>query len=145
MPNVAAVLREEISRLARKEVAAVTGRQAEQIKQLKTAVRGLKAEVATLQRELARVSKVTSVQLAQEQQPAEAPEDVRISPTSIRKHRERLRLTQADMARLVGVSTNSINLWEKGKTKPQGDNRVAIAKLRGLGVREAAALLETMG
>ena len=143
MPDVASVLKQEISRIARKEISASARQQSKQIQGLKTAVRALKAEVASLNKTVSRLSKVTSVQLSQPKQ-QEDPADVRISPKGIKKHRQRLKLSQAEMAQLLGVSSNSVTFWETGRTKPQGDNRTAIAELRSLGVREARAMLESL-
>lgn len=143
MPNVASVLKQEIARLARKQVMAATRRQSKQMRSLKATLRDLRAQVASLNHAVARLSKVTSVQLSHEQQ-NHKPAAVRVSPKSIRKHRVRLRLSQVEMAQLLRVSKNTVVLWEAGKVRPQGDNRTGLAQLRGLGVREARAMLESM-
>ena len=143
MPDVASVLKQEITRLARKEVAAITSQQGKQIQILKSNVRDLKQQVASLNKAVTRLSRVTSHQLSQPQHP-EDPPSVRINPKSIRKHRQLLKLTQVEVAQLLNVSTNSVVLWEAGKTKPRGENRAAIAQLRGIGVRDARAMLESL-
>ena len=143
MPDVASVLKQEITRLARKEVAARTARQSKQIKGLKDTVRDLKQQVAALTQAVSRLSKVTSPQLS----PPEPPEDlasVRITPGSIRKHRKRLGLSQTEMGQLLKVVRITIARWEAGKARPRGESRAAVAQLRGMGVREARALLESM-
>ncbi len=63
----------------------------------------------------------------------------------MRKHRERLGLTQAEMAALLGVASQSIIRWEKGQSNPRGAGREAFAQLREMGVREVPACLEAMG
>jgi len=40
----------------------------------------------------------------------------------IRKHRMDLGLFQKDVARFVGVKTDTVTLWEKGRTKPCREN-----------------------
>ena len=43
-----------------------------------------------------------------------------------------------------GVSTTTIVFWESGRSAPQGENRGNIAKLRGMGIRDVKALLESI-
>ena len=52
MPDVASVLREEIRRLARKEVKSATSAQSKQIKDLKSSIKVLRNQVASLQKAL---------------------------------------------------------------------------------------------
>ncbi|MCK4673518.1 helix-turn-helix transcriptional regulator [candidate division WOR-3 bacterium] len=40
----------------------------------------------------------------------------------IRKHRMDLGLFQKDVAKFVGVKTDTVTLWEKDKTKPSKEN-----------------------
>ena len=47
------------------------------------------------------------------------------------------------MGQLLKVSRLTVPRWEFGKARPQGENRVAMAHLRGMGGREATALLES--
>ena len=54
MPDIASVLKEEITRLARKEVKSATGTQSKQIQSLKTNLRDLKSQIAALQKSLSR-------------------------------------------------------------------------------------------
>ena len=143
MPDVASVLKQEISRIARKEITAVTRVQAKQIQSLRSTVRELKAQVASLNKSVARLSTVTSRQLSEPKRPD--PSQVRISASGVKKHRQRLKLTQSEMARLLGVSPASVGFWETGRIRPQGDNRVAIAGLRTMSLKEARAKLESMG
>jgi DNA-binding transcriptional regulator YiaG len=144
VPDVASVLKQEISRIARKEITAAVRQQAKQIQNLKSTVRGLREQVASLNQSVAKLSKAASRQVAEPQQLEEAS-PVRISPKGIRKHRQRLKLSQGEMARMLGVSPASVGFWETGRTKPQGDNRTAIAELRTMGIKEARAKLDALG
>ena len=141
MPDIASVLKQEIKRLARKELAATVQPQSKQIQSLKASIRNLRDQVATLEKTLSRRSRETAS--TSSPSPAEAASDgaIRISPKSIKSHRRRLNLSQAQMAKLLGVSTNSVALWESGRTSPRGKNRHAIAQLRQMGAREAKARL----
>ena len=83
---------------------------------------------------------------ANSQSPAEAAPQgaIRISPKSLRNHRRRLKLSQAQTGKLLGVSTASVTFWELGRTSPRGKNRKAIAELRQMSARDAKLLLETL-
>jgi transcriptional regulator with XRE-family HTH domain len=49
-------------------------------------------------------------------------------------------MTQAEVARQVGVSVVSIYLWETGKTRPQAANLRALCKVLKLPVRATKAM-----
>ena len=56
-------------------------------------------------------------------------EGKRVGPKSIKAQRKRLLLSQADLAKLLGVSPNTVWHWEAGKMKPR---KGTAAKLIGL-------------
>ena len=55
----------------------------------------------------------------------------------MKKHRENVALSRADYAALVGVSPQTIYLWENGTTRPQAKQRAAWCAVRGLSLRQA--------
>ena len=71
-------------------------------------------------------------------------DDVRVHRGSVRKHRERLSISQREMALLLDVSTLTVSNWETGKTSPSGKNKLAFAELRKMGVREVWDRLERL-
>ena len=142
MPDVISVLKQEVKRLARKEVAATVRQQSKQIQSLKASTRNLRDQVTTLEKTVSRLSRARANSQPQVQT---APERaIRMSPKSIKSHRRRLKLSQAQMAKLLGVSTASVTLWESGRATPRGKNRQTIADLRQMGARDAKVLLETL-
>lgn len=144
MPNLATVLKDEICRLARKEVKSqvgVTKRAATQhrrdIAELKRQVQVLARRVAFLEsQERKRVSKPV---------PAASSEGTRFSPRWLKAHRRRVGLSAADYGKLVNVSALTIYSWEGGKSKPRKDALACLASVRGLGKREAMKRLEILG
>ncbi len=60
--------------------------------------------------------------------------------------RARLGITQAELAKLVGVAGNSVYLWERkeGRLIFRGDTKARIVALRKLGKREVRERLEEM-
>jgi len=143
MPNLASVLKDEIRRLARKEVkldVSVTKRASAQhrrdIAELKRLVQDLSKRVAFLE---AQERKRISTQM-----PKAPPAGTRFSPRWVKAHRRRLGLSAADYGKLVGVSALTVYNWESGKSKPRRGPLAALAAVRELKKREALKRLEML-
>ena len=67
---------------------------------------------------------------------------MRFVAKGLRSLRTRLGLSAGDFGTLAGVSGQSIYNWESGKAVPRKSQLAALASLRALGKREAAARLE---
>ena len=133
MPNLAGVLKEEIRRLARKEVRTeleatrkANARYRKDIAELKRQLRVQERQLATLQRSVGRPSRATAA--ATESESAEPR--ARFSPKWLASHRAKLELSAADYAALVGVSPLTIYNWEKGKTRPRAAQLAALQSVR---------------
>ena len=147
MPNIAAVLKAEISRVARKEIRSET-------EQLKKSVAGARSEISALKkelREIARLLKATQRQSAATNRQPSKPEEpsdsrqLRFSPTRLAGQRQKLGLSVANMAKLLGVSSVSLYKWESGQSRPRRAQLEAIAAVRGIGKREAMERLAMLG
>jgi len=55
-----------------------------------------------------------------------AGDSVNTTPQSIKRTRQRLRLTQASFGTLIGVSTDAVRAWEAGRRVPSQLARVAL-------------------
>jgi DNA-binding transcriptional regulator YiaG len=146
MPNIAVVLKEEIARLARKEVRAQTQEFKKASAQYRSHIASLRKRVESLERQLKRVSK-TAGRSAPAAAAAEAGDDAtsrRFSSKRLGAQRQKLGLSAADFATLLGVSGQSVYKWEHGESRPRARQLEAIAALRGIGKREAAARLEKL-
>jgi DNA-binding transcriptional regulator YiaG len=143
MPNIASVLKEEVVRLARKEVR----RELEGLKkasaQYRSDIVGLKRRVAALERQMSQVDKKVSTKVTPKAA-GDATGRIRFSAKGLATHRQRLGLSAADLGALLGVSAQSIYHWEAGKTKPRQQQLAAVAALRKLGKREAKAKLSNL-
>jgi len=141
MPNLSAVLKNEITRLARKEVKGV-------VDPLRKTSAGYRREIADLKRQVALLQR--HIKAANNMQPATEAEDgaakprTRFSSTALKSQRVRLGLSASDFGRLVGASGQSVYNWETGKAVPREAQKSAIAAVRGLGKREAARRLEQL-
>lgn len=145
MPNIAAVLKDEIARIARKEVRAQTGDFKKASAQYRTTIAALRRRVDELERQLKRVGKGTARARANPSEDQDASgKPRRFSPARLASQRRKLGLSAADFATLLGVSGQSVYKWEHGEARPRARQLEAIAALRGIGKREAAARLEKM-
>jgi hypothetical protein len=110
MPNIAAVLKEEIIRIARKEIRAQTGVTKRAATQHRRDLAALKRAVAELRKEVAFLA-AQERKRVKKQPTAESPSDgIRFSPRWVKIHREKVGLSAADYGKLVGVSGLTINL-----------------------------------
>ena len=146
MPNIASLLKQEIARVARKEVRAETGA-------LKKASSHYRAEIAQLKRRIDSLEKQLqrAIRGSSRAAPSAAAEEdgdgrqVRYSAKSLRSQRKRLGLSAGAMAKLIGVSALSVYKWESGNTRPRPKQIEAIAALRTIGRREAQKRREELG
>ncbi len=143
MPNIAAVLKTEVTRLARKEIRQQVGPLRKVVSEQRRTIAALRRQVADLKRNQSFLTKQEGKRLAKAPK-AEAAEGVRFSPKWVAADRKRLGLSAKDYGRLVGVSMLTIYHWESGKSKPQPKTLAAWASVRGIGKREALRRLELL-
>lgn len=143
MPNIATVLKQEITRLARKEIKTQTDA-------LRKSVTALRSEVAALKRELkeqgAALRQAQRTAKAVKAQPVagEGGQAARFSAKGLVSLRRRLGLSASDFVRLIGASGQSVYGWEAGTTRPRVRQIAAIAAIRTLGKRESRERLTAM-
>ena len=141
MPNLQEALRSVILRLARREIRAVARPMRKELRALRRKVSGLPKTLAALGRHVADLVRAHHAQRANLQASAEEAQSARFSPGLIQKLRRRLKLTQGQMAQLVGVSVTGVRAWEAGRSRPQAARRSALVALRKMGRREVARLV----
>lgn len=145
MPNIASILKAEISRVARKEVRT----EIETLKKASAAHRAsiaeLRRQVEALEKDLRRVAKgaMHSTKAQDLDSEASAGTKRRFSATRLAAHRAKLGLSAAIYGQLVGVSGQTIYHWEQGKARPRTAQLENLASVRDLGAREIAERLAT--
>jgi DNA-binding transcriptional regulator YiaG len=144
MPNLASILKDEISRVARREVRRETTTLKEASAGFRSEIAALKRRVLETERELRRMSKTARPSQAVAANDESVPQGARFSAKSIASQRRRLGLSAAQCGLLIGASAQSIYNWEEGKARPRAHHLPAIFALRTLGRREANARLETV-
>lgn len=58
----------------------------------------------------------------------------------IRKNRDRLLLTQAELAEQVGVATNTVARWESGDRQPDRRNLRRLSEVFGLPLKQVVEM-----
>ena len=136
MPDVASVLKEEIARLARKEIKIQTEPLRKSSAAYRKEIAALKGRVSALER-AAKNSERAAAAASSPQAEAGNAGALRFSAKGLRANRERLGLSQADFAKLIGVTPASVARWEQGGVRPRQSQLAAIASVRSIGKREA--------
>lgn len=150
MPNIAVVLKQEIARLARKEVRTEVEGLRKTVAQLRAELSQLKARAAAQDKVLARLQRQAGKGAAAapsgpaggpDQDDGQAAGGKRFSAKGLASNRARLGLSAAEYGRLIGVTGQSIYAWETGRSLPRARQLAAIAALRGIGKKEVRARL----
>lgn len=148
MPDVARLLKDEMRRVARKELKLAVSEIKQTTAALRKTVAELRQRIEKLEREKKRLTKGLARQgVATPPEPTEEAPQIRATSKTIRMLREKLGLTQAELALLLGVTGQSVYQWESkdGRLQLRSATRAALAEIRGLGKKEARKKLEEMG
>lgn len=146
MPNIATILKSEISRIARKEVRAETESLKKQSTQYRGQIAALRRQVAGLEKFLRKQSKGAKAVAAAQADREGARGGLRFRSKGFAAHRQRLGLSAAQAGALLGVSGQTIYHWEAGKARPRASQLPRIDALRKLTKKTAAAAIaQVMG
>lgn len=143
MTNLSQVLRSEIIRISRKEFKAA-------ITPVKTSNHSLRLEISKLKKQVAELEKIKKQMIVRSNKvPAVTPEEVqkaRFTSNTIKKLRRKLGLSQDTLAKLMGVSGNTIALMEKktGRLKLRQKTLESLILVRGMGKRDVRKKLEEL-
>ena len=142
MSKMESIIKSEIIRLAKREVRKIFVPLGKDVRLLKSTVSHLRKSALALERFAAHQAK----ELGKARTPFEASDEEvkasRFSPRLIRSLRNRLGVSQRELAALVGVTVGAVHLWESGKFKPKDEKKKAIVGLRKLRRRDVRKLLE---
>jgi len=143
MPNIAGILKEEISRLARKEIR-------EQMHALKKASSQHRKDIAELKRQISDLHRRTNA--INKQVAGDAPstiteadaKGIRFTAKGLRSHRKKLGLSAGDYGKLLGVTSQTVYNWERGASRPRTQQLAEIASVRHMGKKEGKMRLEQL-
>ena len=134
MPTVAAVLKQEMQRIARREARARTRRLDETIAELRKRVRSQQREIERLR---SAVNKRATTG-AHARPSGAALATAEWERDTVRRTRDALGMTQKELAQLLGVSPITISFWETGRTTPRAKQRVKILASAAMSPRSAS-------
>lgn len=144
MPNIGTILKQEITRLARRELRAELLATRKASVQYRHAIAALRSKVASLEKQVAQFERRAS-----KGTPAPAPEStgtpVRFGAKGLKALRARLGLSAAELGKVLGVTGQSIYNWELGNARPRAEQIQKIVALRAVGKREMKQYLESLG
>lgn len=140
MPNIASILKDEIVRLARKEIRSELEALRKASTQYRSDIAGLKRRVAELEKLAGRPAPKTPIKVTPAAE-GEEPTSFRFSAKRFAAQRQKLGLSAGDMGTLLGVSAQTVYNWEAGKARPRQQQLAAIAAVRKMGKRDVKAKL----
>ena len=141
MGKLETTIKLEIERLAKREIHKVSVPLKRDVRSLKNAVSELRKALLPLERFTAdRQKELAKREICLEVSPEELKKS-RLSPRLIKTLRKKLRITQKELAILLGVTVGAAHQWEIGKFTPKADKKAALAALRKLGRTEVKKLL----
>jgi DNA-binding transcriptional regulator YiaG len=139
MPNIASILKSEITRIARKEIRTEVEGLKKSVGSYRTEIAALKRRSQALEQELKRLRK--SVPKPEPLPIDETDKTQQFSAKGLASQRQRLGISAEDCGLLIGASGQSVYNWEAGKARPRAGPLAAIAALRGLSKTQAAEVL----
>jgi len=143
MSNIGSVLKEVITRLARKEVRSQVDPTRKLTAHHRREIAALKRHVATLERQVAMILRRNSSARPEASNGVPA-KSIRFSAKRLQSQRSRLGLSASNFGRLLGVSAQTIYNWEHEAARPRGEQLGRLAALRGIGKREAGERLKQL-
>jgi len=143
MPNIMVVLREEIARLARKEIKLQTEALRKASTEQRKKLAEMKRQISALERQVKSLEKKGPRKVLPKDEEGDAG-TFRFSARGLRSNRKRLGLSAADFGKLVGVTGQTVYKWEQEATRPRPQQVAALAAVRGMGKKEARARLEEL-
>jgi len=147
MPDIARVLKEEIQRLARKEARALTSTLRKDGARLKRVAADLKRRVSKLEGDNRRLVAEAQRRRKEGMQTTDTEvERARITAKMVRSIRAKLNLSQAELAKLLGVNSQTVYQWEhkEGRLNFRGNAKAALVAVRKLDRGEAQKRLAAL-
>ena len=137
MPNIAKVLKDEIKRLARREINITITPLKVSNAALKKLVHEHKQEISALKKENKRLAMLLGKihGPVHDNAPKLKDDGFTITGRQVRSLRGRLGISQAQLAKLIGVCDNIVSIWE---------NKPGRLQLRKPGIRKALSDLKGM-
>ena len=145
MGKIETALKAEITRLSRRETRSLVAKHVAELRRLRERVGALERELHAIKSARAVEQAKAKTKSVAEAVTAEKAAKARLSPWLLKKLRGRLKVSQGELAKLVGVTAAAVGFWESGKSQPRPETKARIVALRSLGRREVRRLLAEQG
>jgi len=142
MGKIESVMKQEIARLARREIRGTVNPLKKEVTRLRKLSSRLARTVAVLDREAQHRRRADLQRLGSLKAAEEEVEGVRINGRWVKTLRRKINVSQSELAALAEISVSGVRAWEYDISKPRGRNRAALVALRKLGRREVKKMLE---
>ncbi len=139
MGKLEIIIKSEIQRLAKRQVRATFIPIRREVRAMRLKLSGLSKTFSTLDR-LAKEQMEKAPKPGLSATPEEA-KAARLTPDRIRRLRNKLGVSMRELGILTGSSIGAVLSWEKGKFRPKGEKKAALAALRKLRKREVKSIL----
>ena len=145
MSTFASSFKAEVIRLARKEAKAAVTPIRKPSGSNRKAIADLKRRMVALEKETRRLASLLAKVPQPQPEPVEG-QKARITGKGMRSLRRKLRLTQGEFGKLVGVTSQNVYQWERknGALGVRNATKANILGVRDLGAREAKERLAGM-
>ncbi len=140
MSNLATAFKQEIARVARRELRAEIDALKAAAARQRAAAAEVRREQVAMHRELAVLRKQVKV-LTSNAAEQGGGKQLRFSPERLGAARKKLGLSARQLGLLIGVNEASIYAWESGKGRPGQEQLQSISAVRKLGLRALRARL----
>jgi DNA-binding transcriptional regulator YiaG len=133
MSSIAKLLKAEIQRIVHRETAQMAAAQKQGLAALKKANAEYKRRLAALEKQAKQQASAAQCATGVEAPDDSAPDDLRVTAKALKSMRKRLGITQAELAKLLGVSVQVVSIWEtkKGRVQIRKEKvRVFLAALK---------------
>jgi DNA-binding transcriptional regulator YiaG len=141
MPPIELAIKDAIHRGAGRQIRRATTPLRREVRRLRHLVVELRREMTNLKAIAAQWQRTVAATPWTATVSDEAAKAARLSGGLIQKLRTRFGLSQAALARLLGVTGAAVVAWEQGRATPSGERRKGLVALRGLGRRDVKRLL----
>ncbi len=142
MVNLQKAMHEMMIRVAKRESNAKVRPLEKKIKELNLAARLMRKLIDRQQKEILALSKNITPEDKIQPLPPEALEKARLTPKLIAMLRKKLKLSRKDFGKLLGAASNTVFLWESGRSKPRDSYKAKIISFRSLGKRKIMEMLK---
>ncbi|MEY2622313.1 MAG: hypothetical protein RIT26_2133 [Pseudomonadota bacterium] len=129
------LLKAEMVRQSKRATKADLGDVSKKLNAQRKEIAALKRQVSELTRAMKQVARLAP-KTGPRVETTDSEQKLRFRAPGFASLRQKLGLTQADMARLIGVSSLTVLKWEKGASRPRASQLAAIAAVRKMGKRE---------